>query len=737
MNHRAPLVVLAALSLSVAVLVSAQRNAHAQQPTPSKPQPSPTAPPVDVGVDEVVRVTTNLVQFDAVVTDNQGRLVTDLRPEEFEVLIDGKRQPITNFSFISNVPATQIAERPVVRPDKNAPPIPTAPLRASQVHRAIALVADDLGTSFVDLVYVREALRKYVDEQMQPGDLVAIIRTGGGGGALQQFTTDKRLLYRAIERVRWNPSGRSGVSAFAPSTQESASGLAAPVGDTSSIPSADEFRDSVFTVGTLGALNYVLRGMKELPGRKSVILFSDGFSIYPDPANLNDPRDFVSIAESMRRLVDLANRASVVIYTIDARGLPVLGVTAADNITADRQSESYTTLLNTRSDSYRFKNEGMDELAHQTGGFFVHNSNDLGGGVRRILEDQKGYYLIGFRPDDSFFRRVNGRSRFNSFEVKVTRKGLHVRTRSGFYGFPETKSAPVPRTRFEQILSAISSPLASGDIDLRITSLLESTPEKTAVVDSLMHIDMSRFKLEDEADGWKKAVMDVVAVTFGEDGQVVDEINRTETVHARGDSLRRMIDSGAVYLLKIPIKKPGAYQLRVAVRDALTARLGAASQYIEVPDLKKDRLALSGIFMKVAPAPGSGAATQLNGAAGVEAGAGSSPLRDATMRVFRQGARLDFTYNIYNARASRPTDRPRLLRQFRLFRDGQSVYSSAVEEYDPGQQTDPSRLRAGNQLKLDDSLTPGDYVLQVIVTDAPADKKPRTATQWIDFEIVK
>src|SRR5438270_87781 len=127
-----------------------------------------------------------------------------------------KRQPslITPLLLLSLLaPAFAPPPRPA---DKTAPPVPPARLRPGQVRRTVALVVDDLGTSFESLAYVRQALKKFVDQQMQPGDLVAIMRTSAGMGALQQFTNDKRLLYRAIEHVRWYPQGRSGTSAFAP-----------------------------------------------------------------------------------------------------------------------------------------------------------------------------------------------------------------------------------------------------------------------------------------------------------------------------------------------------------------------------------------------------------------------------------------------------------------------------------------------------------------------------------------
>ncbi|HYO91819.1 MAG TPA: VWA domain-containing protein, partial [Pyrinomonadaceae bacterium] len=132
--------------------------------------------------DDVVRITTNLVQIDAVVTDKKGLQVTDLKAEDFEITEDGRPQQISNLSYVSTpVPPAAPPEAPAVV-DKNAPPVPPVPLKPEQVRRTMALVVDDLGLSFESVHYVRRALRKYVDEQMQPGDMVAIIRTGGGIG---------------------------------------------------------------------------------------------------------------------------------------------------------------------------------------------------------------------------------------------------------------------------------------------------------------------------------------------------------------------------------------------------------------------------------------------------------------------------------------------------------------------------------------------------------------------------
>src|SRR5262249_5729458 len=150
----------------------AGRNQQADKPAAGKSSSKNT--------DDVVRISVTLVQVDAEVTDGKGRYITDLKPEDFEITEDGKPQYITNFSYVADT------VRKLPPPDRNAPPLPS-PIRPEQVHRTIALVVDDLGLSFESTAYLRAALGKFVDEQMEPGDLVGIIRTGSGMGALQQF----------------------------------------------------------------------------------------------------------------------------------------------------------------------------------------------------------------------------------------------------------------------------------------------------------------------------------------------------------------------------------------------------------------------------------------------------------------------------------------------------------------------------------------------------------------------
>ena len=415
--------------LSLMLLVALLPRATGQQPQrpttePSKPATTQPQNPPDVDSQDVVKITTNLVQVDAVVTKD-GKQVTDLKPEDFQLFEDGKPQTITNFSYISNVSTvpSNVAVTPPGR-DKNGAPVVPAAVRPHDVRRIIALVIDDLGMSFQSVAVARNQVRKFVNEQLQPNDLVAIIRTSGEVGALQQFTTDRRMLYNAIDRLRWYPCSRAGIHVFA------------PVGTPTTSPEPSELPcgGSRNIRDTLQALKFIVEGMHDLPGRKSLVLLSDQLPIEtqdPGTTAVNSGADDLGNDDrtnyygQLKKVAELAIRASVVIYTVDTRGLQYTGLTAADKVTfPPRQNvqpdQVLNRVMNNRSLAMTAGREGSELIAKQTGGFLARNSNDFG--LKKIAEDQNGYYLIGYRPTDETFDR-----KFHHLKVTVKEKEAELK----------------------------------------------------------------------------------------------------------------------------------------------------------------------------------------------------------------------------------------------------------------------------------------------------------------------
>ncbi len=691
------------------------------------PKPKPTPPD-----DDVVKISTNLIQVDVTVTDKSGKVITDLKPAEIEIYENGEKQQISNFSFISSVKTTIL--KPAVV-DKNAIPVPPAILRAENIRRTIALVVDDLSLSFESAYQTRRALKKYVDEQMQDGDLVAIIRTGAGIGALQQFTSDKRVLYAAIDKVKWNAQGSGDISAFAPIEATPDTSLQA---DPSATPddtatnsgtgqSLDDFRASVFATGTLGALKYVVTGMSELPGRKSVILFSDGFKLFE--TDENGIQESGRVMDFLKELVDEANRSSVVFYTVDARGLAYTGFTAEDNI-SDTSPDAMDKQASARRDELLDKQDGLSYLAAETGGFDVKNNNDLSGGVRKILDDQS-YYLVAYAPDSDTFDAA--KRKFNALKVKVLRPGATVRYRSGFFNVASREKPAIPAalTPSQQLEAALISPFAVNGINLHFNALFGNDEKNGSFVRSLLHIDASDLKFTDEKDGSKKAVFDVLATTFGDNGQQIDQIAKTYALNVKGDTFKKITTDGFVYHFSFPVKTPGAYQYRVAIRDVQGGKIGSASQFVEVPDLKKNRLTISSILFE-----------QFSNADWIKISSPdpvrvpTDPMSDTSLRRLKRGTVLRYGCEIYNAKLD-ASKQPQLQTRIRVFRDGKVILDGTAKRYELLGQTDLRHLKTAGALAIGEKMAPGDYILQIIVTDTLAKAKQQVATQFVQFEVVE
>jgi hypothetical protein len=311
--------------------------------------------------------------------------------------------------------------------------------------------------------------------------------------------------------------------------------------------------------------------------------------------------------------------------------------------------------------------------------------------------------------------------------------------RRGFYGITDEEAIDTTQTVGQRMVSALTSPFGSAGVNVRLTSLFVNDLKAGSGVRSMVHVQASDLTFTEEADGWHKAVFDVLAVTFGDNGVVVDQSARTQTIRLRGDVYRRVLKDGFTYDLIVPIKKTGAYQFRIALRDATSNRIGSASQFIEVPDVNKNRLILSGIIMKGVPPETyqkRGVDVLNENYAGDESSATDSKASPA-VRQFRPGLVMVYGFMVYNAQIDKGTGQPQLHTQVRLFRNGQPVFTGKEMPLNTAGQLDLKRLISTGAVNLGTELEPGEYAFQIVVTDTRAKEKHRVATQWIDFEIVK
>jgi len=417
------------------------------------------------------------------------------------------------------------------------------------------------------------------------------------------------------------------------------------------------------------------------------------------------------------------------IYPMDARGVVNPLFVGPDESFEDFVASGRPVVEQAILDRSRGLTEGLQsarDLAARTGGFAVVNNNDLNKGLERVLGDQKSYYLLGYRPAGETFDPRQ--ARFHTLTVKVKRPQCHVRYRSGFFGIRDEALRTAPKTPRQQILGALTSPLSTGDIDLRLTSLfLHDATGGSVSVRSLVYVDGQALKFTDDTDGWQKATFDIVSMIFGDNADIVDEISQAETIRAKAGTLREIREKGFVVTIDFPIKKPGGYQMRVVIRDSASASLGSASQFIEVPDLKKHRFALSGIVLEKYAAR-QGAMLSANQFQ-------SDELRASATRRFHNGDTVKFDLSVYDSRTD-GTAGVNLAMAFKIYRDGKEVFVAPEAPLKSDEQTRQMTRDVSGAFELGQNMPPGDYLLQVTVTNLMAGKKGELATQWTDFEIL-
>jgi VWFA-related protein len=663
----------------------------------------------------VVRVTVGLVQIDAVVTDRQGRHVTDLGPADFVVRVDGQPREITNVSYVLLAAPSGTEEAPEVI---QTSPAPSAALPERRRGRAITLVIDDLHISYEGMSRLRGALHRYLDERLAPGDRVAILRTGGSTAAMQQFTSDPVRLHAAVDGVRFNFMGAATAGASAPLDSQPALGREAGGnrnpsgrGPSQGQKALDDFRNEIIGVGTLGTLRWVVQGLAPLPGRKPVVVFSDGFKVF-DVGGEHRVQDEIGI------LTNEANRASVAFYTVDTRGVDTGSLGAEDNV-ANLGSDEVQKIPHQRTLERLAAEESLSYLPERTGGLMAKGSNDPGRGLDRALVDQQGYYIIGYAPTPSFFEATPGRPAFHKLNVSVRRPGLRVRTRAGLYGVADSATTAGDQSRGGRLMAALVSPFAVADMRLRLQTLFVDDETAGPSIRAMLRFDGRDLSFAKTLDGGRQAVVDVVAATFGASGTSIDRKEGTFTIQARHTDTVTS-DTAFFYTVDVPVKKPGLYQFRVAVRDAASGRLGAAGEVVVVPDVGSGRLAVSGIVVR-----GAGAAASTARLDAAQANVGQ----------VTPGQPFEYVFQILNTRVEPTTRRPRLKTQVRLWRGDKVVYESTPTLLPVEPHTREKRVVAGGRLNPSSQLPAGDYTLQVIVTDTLAPRAHAIATQWTNLEV--
>ena len=711
--------------------------------TPQKPQQ-------EIAPDDIIRITTSLVQTDVVIVDKDDHVIPDIKLDEIKVSDNGKRQDVKFLEFVTPEAAPRIEGKLSIA-GNSVEGDAARNLTAGDLRRVFAFVVDDLTIPNEDIVNVRKLLTDFVDNKMGEGDLVAIVRVVGGSGLLQQFTSDKRILRTAIDRI--TPQ-LTAYSAFNNLTSEEVirqelanitSGVLSAENNIRSVDSINAANASLDgsnegvtrglrVLSTLVTASELTNAMKTLPGRKSLILLSGGLPLAETtqsqqmigdqlgaaPVSITETRSYIAgVTDVLRQIIDRATRAGVVINTLDVRGMQstrgVSRFTDPGNEATSSLGGGGTMGQGRAPNMGMFDNLSMDTLTGRqglatlslaTGGVSVINTNNFKTGLDRILA-RSSYYMLAYTPTEAFDNK------FHKLEIKVTRPGAHVYARQGYVATADTPRS-ANETREAAIVRAAMSPLAKRDVDLAARLQYRFLPDARAQVDINLLVNANQLTFKQDADKNYSANFDIVGFMMNNLGKTEGGFSQTVTAKLSESDYKRALTTGLSYTAHADLPS-GTYQLRGVVRDSETGKLGSVSQYLEVPDLTKKRLTASSIFLF-----------------GVNTQPGSKPEAMTALRQLPRAQDLRYAVVVYNAKIA--DGKSQLRSQTIISRDGKIVYQEPEAPITSA--VDANQVMKIGQLGLQ-KAHPGHYILTIVITDPQADKQSRTIIRNVDFMLTE
>ena len=608
---------------------------------PQVPPASPEIPTFGVG--------TSAVTLDVVVRDKKGNAVRDLRASDFEVFEDGVRQRVESFQAFGRPLDRSAATAP--KPAAPSPvtavaaPVAPDPAPSSETRpQLIAFVFDRLSADARNTAH--KAALAYLDNGHVQGDIVGVFAIDLALRTIQPFTTEASLIRVALDRaasqantafsgdrertrdlvdtVTAGQATADGASGAAPSgpgagTSGAAIGAAAAAGALAQAVGQIQVgmlrnfealeRDQQGYASTNG-LMAVVSGLKNMPGRKTVVFFSEGLAISSN------------VQAQFRSIIHSANRANVSVYAMDAGGLRAHGMndeTRKEMMQAAqrriRQTETgrddasdgiMSRALERNEALLRLNPEGpLAQLANETGGFLIHDTNDAASAFHRIEEDMRFHYLLAYSPSNESFD-----GKFRTISVKVSRPGVQVQTRQGYFAVRAVESAPL-RSYEAPALAQLDAGTRPHAFPLETVALSFPTAKQPGLVPVLVRVPGSAvtYQLDKQDKSGKKmhlADLVVVARVKNEAGHEVDRLSQHYALSAAADKLEAA-RRGDVLFYRLADLPPGRYTVEAVAYDAQSQKGSVTTAALEVPASQEGRARLSSVVLvgraeKVTPA---------------------------------------------------------------------------------------------------------------------------------------
>jgi VWFA-related protein len=560
--------------------------------------PQPPQPEIRTGADEVI--------LDVVVRDKKGKLLRELGPADFEVYDNGVKMPIRSVRLVEGKEATTKAG--------------TTPLDPLRQIRLVTLVFERLSPE--GRRFARQAAQDLLRAQPPQNVFYAVMAIDQRLSVLQQFTADTGLLRKAVDRATSGlyaefpndseriktqlqqqigapPDGRStsdqiqekaDANPHDPSQALMAQAMLNMLQFNQTMESTEAARISIFS------LMAMVRGQAALPGRKTILYFTEGLRI---PTNLDT---------AFQGVVSAANRANVTFYAIDSRGLR----TSSDN--AGAMSELASAASGSRQTATDLGGKAVSvqevkaadtaeesmkanvqtelrNLSESTGGFLIGNTNDLRAPLRKVVEEIESYYEISYAPQIETYD-----GRFHKTAVHLLNSDAKVQARSGYFALPPGDTMGALRPYEAPLLKALGSTPLPKDVAFRssVIRLDHRSPEIRAALIVEVPLKSLTFT-EDAAAKTYSARTSLVALVKNAQGEVVKKFEQDLPVRGPLTQLAAVKEANFVYKDQFTVPA-GRYTVETAVLDGESAKIGAR-RAVFAPTSKPVGVGLSGITL--------------------------------------------------------------------------------------------------------------------------------------------
>ena len=577
----------------------------AQTPAPpSPPQDAPAktdsnatpAPASAAGQSEEVsshdtpttfKVRVNLVLVRVVVRDSQGKIVSNLKKEDFQLFDNRKLQTISSFSVETpeTRTASAVASTAAVGSSSSADAVGGKAVVLPQ--RFVSMVFDDVHLSLEDSTFVRDSATRFFGA-LAASDRVSLNTTSGQ--LTQEFTDDHdklgKALFGIVPRSLTGQSfhdcpdvsyyqadlivNRSDVQALAVATEEALQ--CAFNGDTTMTTAAHNLAQAAAnravsqgdneTQYAYRHLEDVVRRLANMPGQRVLVLVSPGFITS-------------TLQSEASEMVDRATRANIVINTIDARGLYAPDVMGD---IADPPKDTYRTVgykASYRVAAQSAQEEVLAQLADGTGGKFFHNRNDVDEAMREAGAAPAYSYLLGFSPQNL---KIDGR--FHTLKVALTSKEkFGIQARHGYFA-PKTLTDPAESAKLE-LQEALFSQEEIRDLPVELQTQFFKKDDAQARLAVLSHFDVKGIHFR-KLLGRNNDQLTIVTGIFDENGNFVTGLSKVVDMNLLDTTYTRLSRSGFTVKTSFDVK-PGTYLVRMVVRDAVGAQMAARNGAVVIP----------------------------------------------------------------------------------------------------------------------------------------------------------